>query len=185
MIYRRDVMKDRFEYVSWEECRPVKIELNRINQKAYSYMNSNCKELLFDTELVGSGKRGLVIRKIGGNQGFDFDFNIILPPEVGFTYKPKVVKQIFRDASNYAIQGTGYSFAKDSSRAITIKRVDRKNSKIVYSHDYAIIFYNDKGYKYLHNDKAGNNYSFNQRILRYPVEDMEDYIFENSKDSSA
>lgn len=179
-------MSDRFRLVSWEECRPVKVQLNRINQKMYSYMNSNCKELLFDAELVGSGKRGLVTARIGGNQGFDFDYNLVIDPPEGFTYNPDAVKQIFMDALNYAIQGTGYSYASDSTRAMTIKVIDTENSRIVHSCDYAIVYYLDDGYYYLHNDKTnGSSYSFNYRQLKYPVEDMEQFIIDNSKDGHA
>lgn len=177
-------MSRKYEYVKWEEARPIKMELNRINQRMYSYINSNHPELSFEAKVIGSGKRGLNTREINGNKGFDFDFNLIIdaPPQ-GQIWVADRVKQIFMDAADYAVKGTKYSHPKDSTRAITIKVIDKKNSKIVHSCDYAIIYYDeDGGYYYLHNDKTGgkHNYSFNKRDLKYPIEEMERYIQNNA-----
>lgn len=176
-------MSRKYEYVKWEEARPVKMELNRINQKMFSYINSNHPELCFEARVIGSGKRGLNTRVVNGNKGFDFDLNLIIdaPPE-GKVWVADVVKQIFMEAADYAVKGTNYSHPKDSTRAITVKVVDKKNSKIKHSCDYAIIYYgNDGAYYYLHNDKNdGCSYSFNRRELKYPIEEMERYIQENA-----
>ena len=127
-------MSRKYEYVKWEEARPVKMELNRINQKMFSYINSNHPELCFEARVIGSGKRGLNTRVVNGNKGFDFDFNLIIdaPPE-GKVWVADVVKQIFMEAADYAVKGTNYSHPKDSTRAITVKVVDKKNSKIKHS----------------------------------------------------
>ena len=172
-------MKDRFEYVDWEEVRPVKIELNTINQRMASFIRNNCPELRFDPELVGSAERGLVTRIIDGSKGFDLDYNLIINhPGFNESWDAKVVKECFMDAVNYAVEGTDYSHAKDSTRAITIKKVDSENSRINYSCDYAIIYYEEDGYSYLHNNKKGGVYSFNHRDLKYPIAEMEKIIWD-------
>lgn len=86
-------MSHKYEYVKWEEARPVKMELNRINQKMFSYIKSNYPELSFKAKLVGSGKRGLITREVNGNKGFDFDFNLIIdaPPQ-GKVWDAAIVK---------------------------------------------------------------------------------------------
>ena len=175
-------MKKNYEYVNWEEARPVKVGLNSINQKMQSYMRNNHPELLFDVDLVGSAKRKLITREVNGNQGFDFDYNLVIskPPQ-GKIWDAEVVKQFFMDAADFAVSGTGYSHPKDSTRAITIKKVDRKNSRIRHSCDYAIIYYEDAHtYYYLRNNKTNGSYSFEKRVLKYPIDVMEQYINENA-----
>lgn len=52
-----------------------------------------------------------------------------------------VVKQGFMDAFKEAVKGTPCSSPKDSTSAITIKVIDRKQMKILRSCDFAIIYY--------------------------------------------
>lgn len=175
-------MSHIYEYVKWEEAHPVKMELNWINQKMFSYITSECPELSFKAKLIGSGKRGLITREVNGNKGFDFDYNLIIdaPPQ-GKVWDAAIVKNIFMEAADYAISGSNYSHPKDSTQAMTIKVVDSINSRIKHSCDYAIIYFARDSYYYLHNDKSnGNNYSFNRRELKYPIEDMERFIQDNA-----
>ena len=55
--------------------------------------------LTFQFHLIGSGKRHLVTRIKGGNNGYDFDYNLILsPPGNGYRYDAKIIKQNFMTA---------------------------------------------------------------------------------------
>lgn len=97
--------------------------------------------LTFQFQLIGSGKRHLVTRIRGGNSGYDFDYNLIIQ-RWGDMYNSKdmVVKQGFMDTFKEAVKGTPYSSPKDSTSAITIKVIDRKQKKILRSCDFAIIY---------------------------------------------
>ena len=82
----------------------------------------------------------LITRIKDGNKGFDFDYNLIIPhPGQGYHYKADVIKSDFIEAFKIALKGTQYSFPKDSTSAITVKMVDKVNSKIKYSCDFAIM----------------------------------------------
>ena len=75
-----------FEYVTRAEYQPVREELEKIIIKVQSYMKENFGTT-FQFRLIGSGKRHLITQLEGGNGGYDFDYNLILPA-------PKKVKQI-------------------------------------------------------------------------------------------
>lgn len=127
-------------------------------------------ELPFTYELIGSGKRHLITRIKGGNRGYDFDYNLIIPhPGQGYKYKAKVIKGDFIEAFKRALKGTCYSFPKDSTSAITIKVIDKANKKIEFQCDFAVIYFDDndgcEGYRYLRNDKQSGKYSFAFRAL--------------------
>ena len=49
-----------------------------------------------------------------------------------------IVKQGFMDAFKGAVKGTPYSSPKDSTSAITIKVIDKKQKKVFHSCDFAI-----------------------------------------------
>lgn len=179
---RRIVMK-QFDFVSESEYLPVKRMLEDILEDVKTYLKRE-HDLSFDYHLIGSAGRELITREIGGNKGFDFDYNLIIPTLYqGEKYYPKVVKEIFLEAFNYAVDGTRFDPPENSTSIITIKCKDRKRSRIKYSCDFAISYYVDKynhnkGMMFLKNYKDGR-YGFNlrgstvdydaklNRILRY------------------
>lgn len=156
----------KYEYVSKNEYRPVREELERIINRAQRYMSENY-DTSFQFRLVGSGNNHLITRLNDGNKGFDFDYNLILPDlEDGYRYNAKVVKKQFLEAFDFAIKGTKYNHPEDSTSVITIKNVSTAKSKIIHSCDFAIIYYpennTDCGYMYIKKLKNGG-YSFEMR----------------------
>lgn len=167
--------KIMYEYVTRKEYQPVRLELEEIIRKVHHYMRDK-HDLTFQHKLIGSGSRHLVTRIKGGNKGFDFDYNFILPhPGEGYHWKANVIKNQFTEALKFALKGTKYSNPKDSTSAITIKVVDQNNSTILHSCDFAIIYYSEdedfSGYYYLKNWKGQNRYSFEQRICSDDIDE--------------
>lgn len=155
--------KRRYEYVEKEEYMPVKVQLNRIIQRANSFLRNNT-EFSFEAHLVGSGKKNLITREIGGNKGFDFDYNLMLFTLNGQMYPAKYVNDCFMEAFRYAVRGTGWKDPEDSTSVLTIKVVDQKNSRINHSCDFAIVFYDTEGMlHYRHHYKDTGGYGFPQR----------------------
>ena len=132
-----------YEYVKKSEYAPVRKELEGIIKRVQNEMWERYG-LTFQFQLIGSGKRHLVTRIRGGNGGYDFDYNLIIQ-RWGDMYNSKVmiVKQGFMDAFKGAVKGTPYSSPKDSTSAITIKVIDKKQKKVFHSCDFAIIYYED------------------------------------------
>lgn len=147
-----------YVYVSKREYAPYRRELDEIVRQVQRIMRKKYKTT-FQPRLIGSAGRHLVTKIKNGNKGYDFDYNLILQ-KTPLCNDPKKLKRQFMDAFNEAVQGTSYSPPEDSTSAITIKVIDKKNSKIIRSCDFAIIDYlNDKepnrGYRYLKNLKNG------------------------------
>ena len=154
---------NKYEFVPRKNWSPIRADLNRIIQKANSYLIKNT-DICFDFRLVGSGNRGLVTRTIGGNQGFDLDFNLILDTPDYFSYKPNKVKQLIMNAFQYAVNNTEWSNPKDSTSVFTIKVVDYERKRVKCSCDFAIIYYDADGEMYyLHNYKDSRGYEFVHR----------------------
>ena len=167
--------KYMYEYVKKSEYAPVRKELEGIIKRVQNEMWERYG-LTFQFQLIGSGKRNLVKRLSGGNGGYDFDYNLIIQ-RWGDMYNSKVmiVKQGFMDAFKGAVKGTPYSSPKDSTSAITIKVIDKKQKKVFHSCDFAIIYYEDysvnNGYYYLRNDKKRNVYEFVFRSINFGIEE--------------
>ncbi len=158
-----------YEYVKKSEYTPVRKELEQIIKRTQIEMRENYG-ITFQFHLIGSGKRHLITRIKDGNNGFDFDYNLILsPPNNGYRYDAKIIKQHFMTTLNTALQGTGYSFSKDSTSSITLKKVDKNKKQIRHRCDFAIIYYgsngNNDGYYYLRNNKTQQSYQFVFRSL--------------------
>lgn len=164
-----------YEYVKKSEYTPVRKELEQVINHLQNEMRKSYG-LIFQFHLVGSGKRHIITRIKGGNKGYDFDYNLILtPPENGYRYIAKVIKQEFMDALKIALKGTKYSFPKDSTSSITIKVVDKNGKKIEHSCDFAIIYYGendgDDGYFYLRNNKRQQGYQFVFRTSNFYLDE--------------
>lgn len=172
-----------YEYVEKSEYAPIRKELEEIIKRTQIEMRKNYG-LSFQFHLIGSGRRHLVTRIRGGNRGFDFDYNLIIPhPGNGDHYKANIIKQNFIDSFKTALKGTQYAFPKNSTSAITIKVVDKKNKKIRYGCDFAIIYYGDNdetdGYYYLRNNKKQNSYKFAFRALNSKIDEKLNDILEH------
>lgn len=163
-----------YEYVKKSEYAPVRKELEEIIKRVQNEMWEKYG-LTFQFQLIGSGKRHLVTRIRGGNNGYDFDYNLIIQRWGNMSYNAKTVKQRFMDAFKNALIGTPYSSPKDSTSVIKIKVVDKKQKKIFRSCDFAIIYYEDcgvhNGYYYLRNDKKRNVYEFVFRSINSGIEE--------------
>lgn len=169
-----------YEYVNKREYAPHKKEVEDIIRHAQRIMK-NKYNTTFQYKLIGSAGRHLVTKIKNGNKGYDFDYNLALQKS-DLWNNPKKLKQQFMDAFNDAVVGTPYSSPEDSTSSITVKVVDRKNSKIIRSFDLAIIYYMDDeepddGYMYLRNWKNGR-YSFELRRLSVKINAKRDEIEE-------
>lgn len=158
-----------YEYVKKSEYTPIRKELEQIIRRTQIEMRKNYG-LTLQFYLIGSGKRHLVTRIKDGNNGYDFDYNLVLyPPSNGYRYNAQNIKQNFITALKTALRGTNYSFPKDSTSSITIKMIDKDKKKICYRCDFANIYYgsngNNHGYYYLRNNKSHQSYQFVFRSL--------------------
>ena len=130
----------KYEYVNKDEYRPVREELENIIKKTQRILKKKAG-ITFQFELIGSGSKHLITRVKGGNKGFDFDYNIIINNDDDGVWKADYARKEFTKALDEAIKGTKYSHPENQSVAITIKVKDTKNSKILHSCDFAVVYY--------------------------------------------
>ena len=134
----------KYEYVSKNEYRPVREELEEIIKKTQKILRNKKTGITFQFELIGSGSKHLITRIIGGNKGFDFDYNIVINYDDGQMWKADYARKEFTKALDEAIKGTQYDHPQNSKVAITIKVKDTKKSKVLHSCDFAIVYYPDE-----------------------------------------
>lgn len=124
------------------------------------------KRYTFQHKFVGSYSRNMMTWDIKSKCGPDFDVNIY-PNYDEERYSAEEIKRWFRESLNKFCKRFGYDFAEDSTRVLTIKVKDRKNSAIVFSVDFAFVRdYEEDGYdcqEYIHFNKKQNSYYWAQR----------------------
>jgi len=105
-----------FEFVSKKEYRPIRLEIESIIMKVQKKLKIEDSDLTFQFKLVGSGQRHLITRIKSGNNGYDFDYNLIINPK--FHWSPEIRKSFF-DAFQKAIFGTKFNKIENSTSVIT------------------------------------------------------------------
>ena len=146
-----------FEYVSKREYGPVKEELIEL---IHLVQNEVREYFTFRYDFIGSASRNMITREVNGNVGYDFDVNIRVndPDE---NYSAEDLKNILVNGFNKHSSEFKYDYAEDSSRVITIKVKDRKNSRILHSCDFAIVFdCSDGRQQYVRFNKNQQSYSW-------------------------
>ena len=109
--------------------------------------------------MIGSGSKHLITRVIGGNKGFDYDYNLILNCEEGYHWKAKYARDEVYKALDKAFKGTAYDHPQNSKVAIRVKVKDKVNSRILHSCDFAVVYYPgdiEKGHCYAKLDLKTN-----------------------------
>ena len=129
-----------YEFVSKKEVLFARNEIEPIIHRVQNYLRDN-NILTFQYNLVGSASnhRHLVTRIVGGNKGFDMDYNLILKQLNHKFDDAKIIKFKIMEAFDKFLP-RNYQ-REDSSSAITLKKIDQRNKKIIYSFDFAIVDY--------------------------------------------
>ena len=149
-----------FQYVAKRELEPEKKQLMELIHKVQDEVRDS---FTFQYKFVGSVQRNMVTWDVKSNVGFDFDVNIIVNDYDG-DFDAKNIKKILVRAFNNHAWKYGYDFCEDSTRVFTIKVKDRKNSRIRYSCDFAIVNdYGNNQQEYIRYNKKRNNYTWEEQ----------------------
>lgn len=170
-----------FQYVTRKQLSPVKKDLIQIIRSIQNLLHD---DFTFQYYFVGSSNRNMMTYDVGTNIGYDFDVNI----QVNSTSENLTAKEIkmrIKDAIDKFAIHFGYDNTEDSTRVLTIKFKDRKNSRIVHSCDFAIVndYIDEDGYKgqqYIHFNKKKNVYIWEeQQKGYYLLDEKADWIKNN------
>lgn len=170
-----------FQYVNQKQLSSVKQDLIQIINSVQELVR---KDFIFRFDFVGSVKRNMVTFDSKSNIGFDFDVNIRVNDDE-CKYSAKEIKNKIRLALNKVVRCYGYGNAEDSTRVLTIKVKDRKNSRILHSCDFAIVndYMDDDGserQEYIHFNKKRNTYSWEEQPQGfYLLDEKEEWIKTN------
>ena len=153
-----------YEYVTKKEYMPVKKELihliNLVQDEIRCYFT-------FRYDFIGSSSRNMITRAIDSNIGYDFDVNLQVNDE-NEDYSPQKIKDILKKGFDKYNHLFSYDYCEDSTRVITIKFKDIKNSKILHSCDFAIIYNCATGaQQYIYYNKLTQTYSWEYQSQQF------------------
>ena len=167
----------RYEYVSKREYGPIKAELTGIVRRAREHVIEVDPELDFEYRLIGSGGKNLITREIGGNMGYDFDYNLVIDaPRQDMKWVGKEVHSVFLNAFRRAVVGTPFKEPEESTSVLTIKKVDHRNKAVVCSCDFAIVYNDHSGHYFLQYNKGNGGFGFQHRSFRYDIDGLAEEI---------
>ena len=138
------------EYVSKKEVKPWRAMFHRWMKN----IRTNVKErgITFTYRLVGSAKRNLVIRH--HNQGFDCDYQIFIQRNNN-SLSQKEIKLLFKSVIDEVCVADGFEPCENSTSSLTIKMVDKSQSKVRVGYDIVMLQETDEGLKILRCQNKG------------------------------
>ena len=146
-----------FRYVTKKQAQPIKDELYQILYMVQDLVRDN---FTFSFTPIGSSSHNMITYDAKSNIGFDFDINIeVNDDNEGF--EPKEIRTIIRTAIDRVAPRYGYKPCEDSTRVLTIKKVNSFTSRIIHSCDFAIVYNcTDCRQQYIRFNKDNNYYSW-------------------------
>lgn len=146
-----------FRYVTKKQAQPIKDELYQILYMVQDLVRDN---FTFSFTPIGSSSRNMITCDAKSNIGFDFDINIEVNDD-NEDFEPKEIRTIIRTAIDRVAPRYGYKSCKDSTRVLTIKKVNTFTSRIIHSCDFAIVYNcTDGRQQYIRFNKDNNHYSW-------------------------
>ncbi len=145
-----------FRYVTKKQAQPIKDELYQILYMVQDLVRDN---FTFSFTPIGSSSRNMITCDAKSNIGFDFDINIEVNDD-NEDFEPKEIRTIIRTAIDHVAPRYGYKNCEDSTRVLTIKKVDTSHSRIIHSCDFAIVYNCGDGRQQYIRFNKDNNYYF-------------------------
>lgn len=145
-----------FRYVTKKQAQPIKDELYQILYMVQNLVRDN---FTFSFTPIGSSSRNMITCDAKSNIGFDFDINIEVNDD-NEDFEPKEIRTIIRTAIDRVAPRYGYKNCEDSTRVLTIKKVDSSHSRIIHSCDFAIVYNCGDGRQQYIRFNKDNNYYF-------------------------
>lgn len=146
-----------FVYVAKKSAQPVKNELIQIIQEVQDIVRLY---FTFQSKPVGSSSMNMITYDRKSNIGFDFDFDLAINDD-DENYSAEEIRNIMRNAIDRVAPKYGYKHCEDSTKVLTIKKVNTFTSQIIHSCDFALV-YNCKDGKqqYIRFNKKNGNYTW-------------------------
>ena len=138
-----------YEYVPKSEYIPIKKELieiiNELQDAVRDYFT-------IDFRFVGSANRNMITCDYSQNKGFDFDINLF-PNDDDEEYSAQEIRELIINNLKSISKHHNYNKCENSTRVITIKKIDWEHSRIEHSCDFAVVFNGRDGQQYIRLNK--------------------------------
>lgn len=158
-------MKHDFRYIS-KRSNEVKDAFRNVLEMITDVQDEVRNHFTFRFDVVGSYNMNMITYDAKSNIGYDFDFNIEVNDE-DEDYSAKEIKTILMDTFKKIGSRYGYDKIENSTRVITLKKVNHFSSSIEHSCDFAIVYnYIEDGQKqqqYIHFNKKQQSYTWNKQ----------------------
>ena len=138
------------EYVSKKEVKPWRAMFHKWMENIRTKMKE--KGITFTYRLVGSAKRNLVIRH--HNKGFDCDYQVFIQRN-NDNLSPKDIKFLFKSVIDEVCASDGFEPCENSTSSLTIKMLDKSQSKVRVGYDIVMLQETDEGLKILRCQNKG------------------------------
>ena len=148
-----------FQYVTKAEAKPVRDELITIIHEVQNLVGDY---FTFQFRPVGSSSPNInmITRDLKSNIGFDFDYNLEINDD-DEDYTPAEIRHIMKNAIDQVAPRYGYNHCEDSTRVLTIKKVNTFTCQILHSCDFALVYNCGNGeQQYIRFNKKNNNYTW-------------------------
>lgn len=146
-----------FVYVTKRSAQPVKNELIQIIQEVQDIVRPY---FTFQPKPVGSSNINMITYDRKSNIGFDFDFDLAINDD-DENYSAEEIRNIMRNAIDRVAPKYGYKHCEDSTKVLTIKKVNTFTSIIEHSCDFALVYNCRDGRKqYIRFNKKNGNYTW-------------------------
>lgn len=146
-----------FVYVTRAAAKQVRDELIQIIQEVQDIVRPY---FTFQPKPVGSSSINMITYDRKSNIGFDFDFDLAINDD-DENYSPGEIRNIMRNAIDRVAPKYGYKHCEDSTRVLTIKKVNTFTSQIIHSCDFAFVYNcKDGRQQYIRFNKKNGNYTW-------------------------
>lgn len=146
-----------FVYVTKADAKPVKDELIQTIHEVQDIVRPY---FTFQPKPVGSSSMNMITYDKKSNIGFDFDFDLEINDD-DENYSPDKIRNIMRSAIDRVAPKYGYNYCEDSTRVLTIKKVNTFTSRILHSCDFALVYNcGDGRQQYIRFNKKNGNYTW-------------------------
>ena len=146
-----------FVYVTKASAKPVRDELCTIIHEVQSIVR---KDFTFQFKPVGSSSRNMITYDRKSDKGFDFDFDLEINDD-NENYTPAEIRHIIKSTIDRVAPRYGYKHCEDSTRVLTIKKVNTFTCQILHSCDFALVHNCGNGrQQYIRFNKKNQNYTW-------------------------
>ena len=153
-----------FEYVTRRDAAPYRQEIEDILHEVQDLLRD---QFTFSFSFIGSSARNMITYDPTTKVGFDFDVNVH-PNDDDNIFSAKDLKVAIMNAINRVAPRYGFRPCENSTRVITIKKIDPWTGAIRHSCDIAIVH----NYVGKHGEKRQEYVKFRKQVGDYLWQDQ-------------